>query len=255
MTPLMGRMMQMPLLISSLVAPRGAALRRHRDRLASASKATSTAPPGHKSNSARSRLAQAFARLGCSAGDRVATLAWNGYRHVEIYYGASGSQLVCHTINPRLFPEQIAWIANDAADKVLCFDLTFAAAGRKAGAAAADGQALRGDDRPRAHAGADARSRTCCATMNCSTPRDGDYDVARVRREHRVEHLLHVGHDRQPEGRGLQPPLDRAARLRRGAARRDVDVGEGRRCCRWCRCSTSTPGAFRTPRRWSAASW
>jgi acyl-CoA synthetase (AMP-forming)/AMP-acid ligase II len=71
------------------------------------------------------KLAQAFARLGCEAGDRVATLAWNGYRHFEIYYGASGSELVCHTINPRLFPEQIAWIANDAADKILCFDLNF----------------------------------------------------------------------------------------------------------------------------------
>src|SRR5207244_8553516 len=71
------------------------------------------------------KLAQAFARLGLEPGDRVATLAWNGYRHLEIYYGASGSQLVCHTINPRLFPEQIAWIANDATDQVLCFDATF----------------------------------------------------------------------------------------------------------------------------------
>src|SRR5262249_51216100 len=71
------------------------------------------------------KVAQALARLGCMAGDRVGTLAWNGYRHLEIYYGTSGSQLVCHTVNPRLFPEQIVWIANDAADKVLCFDLTF----------------------------------------------------------------------------------------------------------------------------------
>lgn len=71
------------------------------------------------------RLAQAFARLGCKPGERIGTLAWNGYRHLEIYYGASGSQLICHTINPRLFPEQIAWIINDAADKVLCFDSTF----------------------------------------------------------------------------------------------------------------------------------
>src|SRR5258706_6023136 len=79
-----------------------------------------------KDTELRSRkLARALARLGCAPGDRVATLAWNGYRHLEIYYGSSGSQLVCHTINPRLFPEQIAWIANDAADKVVCFDLTF----------------------------------------------------------------------------------------------------------------------------------
>ena len=57
--------------------------------------------------------------------DRVATLAWNGYRHLELYYGVSGSGRVLHTINPRLHPEQIAWIANHAEDQILCFDLTF----------------------------------------------------------------------------------------------------------------------------------
>jgi fatty-acyl-CoA synthase len=57
--------------------------------------------------------------------DRVATLAWNGYRHMELYYGVSGSGRVLHTINPRLHPEQIAWIVNHAEDQVLCFDLTF----------------------------------------------------------------------------------------------------------------------------------
>jgi len=57
--------------------------------------------------------------------DRVATLAWNGYRHLELYFGVSGSGRVLHTINPRLHPEQIAWIANHAEDQVLCFDATF----------------------------------------------------------------------------------------------------------------------------------
>jgi 3-(methylthio)propionyl---CoA ligase len=57
--------------------------------------------------------------------DRVATLAWNGYRHLELYFGVSGSGRVLHTINPRLHPDQIAWIANHAEDQVLCFDLTF----------------------------------------------------------------------------------------------------------------------------------
>ena len=57
--------------------------------------------------------------------DRVATLAWNGYRHLELYYGVSGSGRVLHTINPRLHPDQIAWIANHAEDQILCFDLTF----------------------------------------------------------------------------------------------------------------------------------
>jgi len=57
--------------------------------------------------------------------DRVATLAWNGYRHLEMYYGVSGSGRVLHTINPRLHPDQIAWIANHAEDRILAFDLTF----------------------------------------------------------------------------------------------------------------------------------
>ena len=57
--------------------------------------------------------------------DRVATLAWNGYRHLELYYGVSGSGRVLHTINPRLHPDQIAWIMNHAEDKILCFDLSF----------------------------------------------------------------------------------------------------------------------------------
>lgn len=56
---------------------------------------------------------------------RVGTLAWNGYRHLELYFGVSGSGRVLHTINPRLHPDQIAWIANHAGDQVLCFDLTF----------------------------------------------------------------------------------------------------------------------------------
>jgi len=57
--------------------------------------------------------------------DRIATLAWNGYRHLELYYGVSGSGHVLHTINPRLHPDQIAWIANHAEDQILCFDLSF----------------------------------------------------------------------------------------------------------------------------------
>jgi fatty-acyl-CoA synthase len=74
----------------------------------------------------RSRqLANALARLGLEFGDRVGTLAWNGYRHMELYYGVSGSGLVCHTINPRLFREQIAFIIEHAADNVIFADLTF----------------------------------------------------------------------------------------------------------------------------------
>ncbi|MFZ5549150.1 MAG: 3-(methylthio)propionyl-CoA ligase [Pseudomonadota bacterium] len=124
MPALAGQMMHMPLLISSLI--------RHAARHAADTEIVSKRVEGdlHRTTwgqvERRARqVAQALKRLGCTDGDRVATLAWNGYRHLELYYGASGSGLVLHTINPRLFPEQIAWIANDAADSVLCFDLTF----------------------------------------------------------------------------------------------------------------------------------
>ncbi len=71
------------------------------------------------------QLANALDGLKLAHGDRVASLAWNGYRHMEMYYGVSGSGRVLHTINPRLHPEQIAWIVNHAEDQVLCFDTSF----------------------------------------------------------------------------------------------------------------------------------
>ena len=71
------------------------------------------------------QVANALTALGVEPGDRIATLAWNGYRHMELYYGVSGAGAVLHTINPRLFPEQITFIANHAEDKYLFFDLSF----------------------------------------------------------------------------------------------------------------------------------
>jgi len=71
------------------------------------------------------QVANALDGMGLAQSDRIGTLAWNGYRHLELYFGVSGSGRVLHTINPRLHPEQIAWIVNHAEDQVLCFDLTF----------------------------------------------------------------------------------------------------------------------------------
>ncbi|MBK6748072.1 3-(methylthio)propionyl-CoA ligase [Ottowia sp.] len=74
----------------------------------------------------RSRqVANALDGLGLQPSDRVATIAWNGYRHMELYFGVSGSGRVLHTINPRLHPDQVAWIVNHAEDKALCFDMSF----------------------------------------------------------------------------------------------------------------------------------
>ncbi len=71
------------------------------------------------------QLAQALLALGIENGDRVGTLAWNTHRHFELYYGVAGIGAVCHTINPRLFPEQLVYIINHAEDRLLFFDITF----------------------------------------------------------------------------------------------------------------------------------
>lgn len=78
----------------------------------------------YKTFAKRSRqLANALVSLGAEFGDRIGTLAWNDYRHMELYYAVSGSGMVCHTINPKLFPEQVAYIINHAEDKILFVDV------------------------------------------------------------------------------------------------------------------------------------
>ncbi len=71
------------------------------------------------------QAANALDGLNLGLSERVATLAWNGYRHLELYFGVSGSGRVLHTLNPRLHPDQVVWIINHAEDAVLCFDMTF----------------------------------------------------------------------------------------------------------------------------------
>lgn len=71
------------------------------------------------------KLANALTRLGTEQGDVIGTLAWNGYRHLELYFGVSSMGAICHTVNPRLFPEQIIYIINHAEDKFFFTDLTF----------------------------------------------------------------------------------------------------------------------------------
>ena len=119
-----GSMMQLPLLISSLIV--------HAERHHGEQEIVSRRVEGdihrttYRELAARSRrMANALAGLGIARGDRVATLAWNGYRHMELYYAVSGSGAVLHTLNPRLHPDQVVYIADHAEDQVLFFDLTF----------------------------------------------------------------------------------------------------------------------------------
>jgi fatty-acyl-CoA synthase len=71
------------------------------------------------------KMAKALLALGVKAGDRVATLAWSTHRHFELYFAVTGIGAVLHTINPRLHPDQVAWVANHAEDSLLFFDITF----------------------------------------------------------------------------------------------------------------------------------
>jgi fatty-acyl-CoA synthase len=120
-----GLMMQQPLLISNLLIH---AERHHGDReIVSRRVEGDIHRTTYQDLAARARrLANAMAALGVRRDARVATLAWNGYRHMELYYGVSGMGAVLHTINPRLFPEQISYIVDHAEDQYLFFDLTFA---------------------------------------------------------------------------------------------------------------------------------
>ena len=121
---MLGLMQQQPLLISSLLT---SAARHH-----GAAEIVSNTVEGprhrytYRDAERRARcLARALERLGVQQGDRVGTLAWNGYRHYELYFAVSGMGAVIHTINPRLFDEQIVHIVEHAEDRVLFVDLTF----------------------------------------------------------------------------------------------------------------------------------
>jgi len=120
-----GLMMGQPLLISSILDY--AADYHGRTEMVSC---TADRPAHHSSYGELRRRTRKLAnalqgRLGARAGDRIATLAWNDHRHFELYYGISGVGAVCHTINPRLFPEQIAYIVNHAKDRFLFIDPMF----------------------------------------------------------------------------------------------------------------------------------
>jgi fatty-acyl-CoA synthase len=121
---MLGLMQNQPLLISSLIE---FADRHHGDaEIVSRRVEGDIHRSNYKALAARSRqVANALDGMGLAFSDRVATLAWNGYRHMELYFGVSGSGRVLHTLNPRLHPDQIVWIANHAEDQVLCFDTSF----------------------------------------------------------------------------------------------------------------------------------
>jgi fatty-acyl-CoA synthase len=121
---MLGLMQSRPLLISTLIEYAG---KNHPD-----TPVISKLPDGrivatdYRQTEARcKRLANALLKMGVRKGDRIATLAWNTHRHLELYYGVSGIGAICHTINPRLFIDQIIYICRHAEDTTMFFDLTF----------------------------------------------------------------------------------------------------------------------------------
>lgn len=121
---MLGQMMTAPLLISSLIDH---AARYHREtEIISVNTGGGTEATGWGAVAGNARrLASALAGRGLAPQTRCATIAWNNRRHLEIYFGVSGGGFVCHTINPRLFPEQLIYIINHAEDEVLFVDSTF----------------------------------------------------------------------------------------------------------------------------------
>jgi len=121
---MLGNMMAKPLLISDLIE--------HAERSNPKSEIVSRRCEGdihrytmHDAANRSRKLANALTKLGAKSSDRIATLAWNNYRHFELYFGVSGIGSVLHTINPRLFPEQLVYIINHAEDRWIFVDLTF----------------------------------------------------------------------------------------------------------------------------------
>jgi acyl-CoA synthetase (AMP-forming)/AMP-acid ligase II len=121
---MLGLMQQMPLNISALIVH---AEKHHGDTEIVSRRVEGDIHRTHWAGIARRsrQVANAIDEWAIGRGERIATLAWNGYRHLELYFGVSGSGRVLHTINPRLHPDQVVWIANHAEDRVLCFDMTF----------------------------------------------------------------------------------------------------------------------------------
>ena len=237
----------------------GAILRHGTDGARATPRSSPRPPTGSRSQTyaelgrRAARLANALRSLGITGDQRVGTFLWNNAEHLEAYLAVPSMGAVLHTLNIRLFPEQLVYIANHAEDQVVIVDDSLVAAARQAAAAARDRRARarrrarRGGRRPRL--AARARQGGARSTTTCWPTQSEDVRLARGRRARRRRDVLHQRHDRQPEGRGLQPPVDvpaldggRALRQRRRAS--TCTTG----CCRSCRCSTPTPGAWPTPR-------
>jgi fatty-acyl-CoA synthase len=158
------------------------------------------------------RLGNALAALGIRRGDRVGSFAWNTYRHLELYLGVPSSGAVLHTLNIRLFPEQIAFIVNHAEDAVIFVDdvLISTLEPLAKDFRGVRGYVVMGDGPLPATA-----LRPLYRYEDLLASAKEEYAFPHLD-ENAARHVLHVGNDRQPEGRNLQPSVHGVAQLRAG---------------------------------------
>ena len=197
-----------PLLVSGIL--------RHGQQVYGDSRVTTIVGPDGESGGATfaevadraEQLAKALGRLGIGDSDRVGTFLWNNQTHLEAYLGVPAMGAVLHTFNLRLFPEQLAYVINHAEDQVIIVDASIARSwpgcatrSRRSATSSWSGE---GDT---VALGADPRLRRAAGR------RGAGLRLARARRTPGRGHVLHVGDHRQPQGRGLQPPVDLPAHM------------------------------------------
>jgi acyl-CoA synthetase (AMP-forming)/AMP-acid ligase II len=227
-------------------AARRAEPQRYRDRFPPAGRAAPTATPTSDAHRRSRQLARVLLSLGVKAEDRIGTLAWNTHRHFEIYFAVSGMAAICHTINPRLFPEQITYIANHADDRFVFFDVNFAGLvealvphcpGVKGWVAMCGRDEMPANAIPNLHCyeellaaqatTTNGRSSTRTPPRRCATPR-APPATPRACSTRTAPRCCTP----------TVPACPTASAPRRATA-----------SCRWCRCSTSMPGACPMPAR------
>ena len=243
-----GLMMDAPLLITEIMRFARPQPPGRRDRLGHVRQLRGTAARWRDVFRRARQLANALTAAGVKPGDRVATLAWNDYRHLELYYAVSCIGAVLHTINPRLFPEQLEYIINHADDRLLFVDPTLlpvlaAAAGQDPERRARH----RADQRRRDARG---RSRASCRRTSRSSPGSPTRSTGRTSTSApRARSATRRARPGNPKG-VLYSHRSTVLHAYAGCMVDAVGVSAQRhRSSPWCRCSTPMPGACRTTRR------
>ena len=185
------------------------------------------------------------------AGSRVGTLAWNNHRHLESYFAVSGSGAVLHTCNPRLHPEQLVYIINHAEDGCCSSTAAFLPLVEAIAPRCPRFDALGLPERRGGHAAKRALP-NCSATRSCSTAQDDDFEWPEFDERTAASLCYTSGTTGNPKGVLYSHRSTVLHTFALMHARTRCRSPRATACCRSCRCSTSTRGAFPTRRRWAA---